>query len=80
MFCDSLCHNLYSIVIPSNMATSEEEIKEAFDTFDNDNKGVIHPSDLGTVIRALGELHEQIYNCMNIYIYIYICIYVCLYI
>jgi Ca2+-binding EF-hand superfamily protein len=36
------------------MATSEEEIKEAFNCFDTDHTGVIAADDIGTVIRALG--------------------------
>jgi Ca2+-binding EF-hand superfamily protein len=36
------------------MATSEEEIKEAFNCFDSDHTGVIPADDIGTVIRALG--------------------------
>lgn len=38
------------------MATSEEEMKEAFGCFDVDNTGFIARDDLGTLIRALGTL------------------------
>ncbi|ELR13985.1 EF hand domain containing protein [Acanthamoeba castellanii str. Neff] len=37
------------------MATSEEEIKEAFNCFDTDHTGLIAADDIGTVIRALGK-------------------------
>jgi len=37
------------------MATTDEEIKEAFGVFDADNVGFIQVSDVGTVIRALGK-------------------------
>jgi Ca2+-binding EF-hand superfamily protein len=36
------------------MATSEEEIKEAFNCFDSEHTGFIPKDDIGTLIRALG--------------------------
>jgi len=37
------------------MATTDEEIKEAFNVFDADNSGFIQVADVGIVIRALGN-------------------------
>ena len=38
-----------------SMATTDEEIKEAFNVFDADNSGFIQVADVGLVIRALGK-------------------------
>jgi Ca2+-binding EF-hand superfamily protein len=48
------------------MATSEQEMKEAFDTFDTDHTGTIHAADLGTVIRALGNGSPPPHRLFNI--------------